>query len=148
MITLLASLGGFFTSFIPSLLKLWQDKSDKAHELAILQLQMQATKDNNDIQAQEVGATAYATQLTALYGTYKTGISWVDALNGTVRPVLTYGFFFLYAAVKYMQYTVIGDHAPLFEYLDAMWNQEDQAIFASVIAFYFGQRAMSKPSVK
>jgi hypothetical protein len=144
MITLLASLGGFFAPFASALLKLWQDKSDKSHELAILQLQMQAAKDNADVQAEEVGATAYASQMTALYNTYKTGISWVDALNGTVRPVLAFAFFFLYAAVKYIQYSLIGDHAPSFEYLDIMWTDDDKAIFAAVIAFYFGQREVNK----
>lgn len=144
MTTLLASLIGFFSSFFPALVKLWQDKSDKQHELAILQLQMQSAQADRDVRREEIGVNADIAESAALYQTYRTGVTWVDALNGTVRPVITYAFFFEYALVKYLQYTVIGDHAPLFQYLDTLWTQEDQAIFAGIISFYFGQRAMNK----
>jgi hypothetical protein len=64
------------------------------------------------------------------------GIRWVDALNGTVRPVIAYSFFILYALVKGMQFSA---GLPWL-----LWTEEDQAIFAGIISFYFGQRAMSK----
>lgn len=144
MITLLASLGGFISSIFPELFKIWRDSSDRKHELAIMQLQMQVAAQQETNKLDELGIYANISESAALYRTYKTGISWVDALNGTVRPVITYAFFFLYAAVKYIQYHIIGDEAPLFQYLDVLWGQEDQAILASTISFYFGQRAINK----
>jgi len=39
MLTLLGSLIGFLSSFAPSLIKLWQDKQDKQHELKLLEKQ-------------------------------------------------------------------------------------------------------------
>lgn len=144
MIALFGSLLGFLCSLVPELLKLFRDKSDKAHELAILQIQMQNAQSDRTARLDEIGTYADTRELEALLDTYKTGVAWVDAYNGTVRPTLTYAFFILYAIVKYLQYSVIEDNAPMFRYLDALWNAEDQAIFAGIISFYFGQRAMAK----
>lgn len=148
MITLLASIAGFISSIFPDIFKLLTDRSDKSHELAILQLQSQMQQQQGEQKMQEIGANADIATSAALYQTYKTGIDWVDAFNGTVRPVLTYAFFVLYALVKYLQYTVIGEHAPMFMYLDTLWTGEDQAIFAGIISFYFGNRAMGKMRAK
>jgi hypothetical protein len=126
MITLLASLLGFIGSMFPSLLKLWQDKADKKHELLILELQIEADKRKYKSKLEAIDAYHDIEASKALYKTYHSGVSWVDALNGTVRPVIAYGFFLLYAVLKFLQGFV--------------WTEEDQAIFASVIAFYFGQR--------
>jgi hypothetical protein len=69
----------------------------------------------------------------------------VDALNGTVRPVLAYAFFLLYFTVKCMQFALIDwGQPPLPWQVQALWGAEDQAIFAGIIAFYYGQRAMGK----
>lgn len=144
MIALLGSLLGFFGSMVPEIIKTFRDKSDKQHELAIMQLQLQSAQADRNIRLEEIRTTADTSESLALYKTYKTGVQWVDALNGTVRPVLTYSFFALYATVKYLQYIMIGTDAPMFQYIEIMWNAEDQAIFAGIISFYFGQRAMTK----
>jgi len=34
--------------------------------------------------------------------------------------------------------------SPLPWHMEMLWSLEDQAIFAGIISFYFGQRAMSK----
>lgn len=144
MITLFASIAGFISSIFPEIFKLLNDRNDKKQELAIMQLQIEAAKINGIQRMDEIGVKADMTELKELMGTYSTGVKWVDAFNGTVRPVLTYSFFVLYAVVKYLQYSVIGSSAPMYQYLDVLWNTEDQAIFAGIISFYFGQRAMGK----
>jgi hypothetical protein len=68
----------------------------------------------------------------------------VDALNGTVRPVLAYSFFLLYFVIKYMQFSMVDLADPFPWQLEMLWSVEDQAIFAGIISFYFDQRAMSK----
>ena len=107
-------------------------------------MQMQSASLDRDVRKEEIGAYADIAESNALYRTYRTGILWVDGLNGTVRPVITYAFFTLYATVKYLQYSLLPENSAPFMYLDALWNTEDQAIFASVISFYFGSRAMNK----
>ncbi len=144
MITLLASIAGFISSIFPELFKFLHNRADNAHELAIMQLQMQSAALDRDVRKEEIGAYADVSESNALYRTYKTGIEWVDGLNGTVRPVITYAFFLEYVLIKYLQYALLPLHAAPFMYLDALWTQEDQCIFAGVISFYFGQRAMNK----
>jgi len=136
MITLLGSLLGFLSAAFPDFLELFRDAQDRKHELKILELQMQQQAQGHANRLEEIQTQADIAESRALYRTYNTGIRWVDALNGTVRPVIAYSFFILYAVVKAMQFS--ADLPWL------LWTEEDQAIFAGIISFYFGQRAMSK----
>ncbi|MFN7902705.1 MAG: 3TM-type holin [Holosporales bacterium] len=133
MLTLLGSLLGFFGSLVPEILKLLQTSRDRAHELEILKLQLEQQQLASNNRLEEIRIGNAAVEAVALYKTYATGIAWVDALNGTVRPVIAYAFFALYAALKMIQ----PDPALL-------WSEEDSALFAGIISFYFGQRALQK----
>lgn len=135
MITLLGTLLGFLGAIFPEALKIWHDRMDKSHELAILDRQMDMQKAGHNQQMEAIGAWADVAEMKAVHSTYTTQIAWVDALNGSVRPVLAYGFFLLYAFVKFQQVA----HTPWL-----LWEEDDRAIFAGIISFYFGQRAMQK----
>lgn len=135
MITLLGALLGFAGSAFPDLLKLLKDHQDRKHELRILELQLEQQKQGHAQRLEEINVQADVAESRALYRTWQSGVEWVDALNGTVRPVLAYAFFGLYAYVKFVQ----ALHTPW-----TLWGAEDQAIFAGIISFYFGQRAMGK----
>mgnify|MGYP000026272828 CR=1 FL=1 len=54
MITLLASIAGFITSFIPELIKYFKDINDKKHELNILEKQIQFNATNANRALQEI----------------------------------------------------------------------------------------------
>ncbi len=144
MITLLASLAGFASSVVPEFIRFCHDRADKKHELDILSLQITMQKELGAERLEMVANQSDVAESVALYQTYRTGVRWVDAYNGTVRPTITYAFFLLYASVKLLTFASIGAHAPLAVYLDILWNIEDQTIFAGIISFYFGQRAMNK----
>jgi hypothetical protein len=144
MVTLLGSLIGFISAAFPDLLKIWRDASDRKHELTILQMQMEQAAQGHEQRLEEINAQADIAESKALYKTYYSGIRWVDALNGTVRPVLAYAFFLLYFTIKCMQFAMVDLGNPLPWHMDILWSVEDQAIFAGIISFYFGQRAMSK----
>jgi len=144
MITLLASIAGFISSLIPEILKFFKDQHDKKHELSILDRQIEQSKQNQSRTLEEIHISRDLIEQASLYSTYKSGINWVDALNASVRPVLAYCFFLMYFFVKYVQYKAIQSSAILVQYLDIIWNIDDQAIFAGIISFYFGQRTFSK----
>lgn len=143
MMTLLASLIGFVSSLVPDGMKMLRDAQDRKHELTILQLQLEQQKQGQNQHLEEIRLQADASESAALYQTYRVGIGWVDALGGTVRPVLAYGFFLLYAAVKGMQWSMLPDN-PLPWQVEVLWGEEDRAVFAGIMAFYFGQRTMAK----
>ena len=141
MMTLLATLLGFISSAFPDVLRLVRDAADRKHELAILQLQIEQQKQGHVNRLEEIQIAADGIEARALYKTYSIGIKWVDALNGTVRPVLAYSFFLLYSAVKYAQISILLDYHSIMEAFPLIWHGEDQTIFAGIISFYFGQRA-------
>jgi hypothetical protein len=140
MITLLASIAGFISSIIPEFIKYFKDINDKKHELNILDRQIEYNKANASRTLEEIHVSREILEQASLYSTYTTDIKWVDMLNGSVRPVLAYSFFFMYMTVKYLQYKAISASAHLIEHLNVIWNVDDQAIFAGVISFYYGQR--------
>ncbi|HJD66948.1 MAG TPA: holin family protein [Rickettsia endosymbiont of Bembidion lapponicum] len=144
MITLLAAITGFISSIIPEILKIYKDINDKRHEIDILDRQITNNKLNQSKTFTELTISQEMAEQYALYSTYKSGVSWVDALNGSVRPVLAYSFFAMYGIVKYVQYKSLKSSALLVQYLDILWTIDDQTIFAGIISFYFGQRTFNK----
>ncbi len=144
MITLLASIAGFITSIIPEIIKIKKEKNDKEHELEIIDRQIEYSKTAQDAKFSELGIRQDISEFSALYSTYSTGILWIDALNGTVRPVLTYCFFSLYVYIKTLQYQYIISSENIMEYIQTIWTTDDQTIFAGIVSFYFGQRAFTK----
>lgn len=145
MITLLASIAGFLTSLIPEIVKFFKDKNDKKHELDILSLQIEMSKLRIGGNLDEVKSFYDSSELSTLYSAFRSGISWVDAINALVRPILAYCFFGLYAYLKYIQYrTLLSAINSSGIIVDMLWTTDDQAIFAGIISFYFGQRTFSK----
>ena len=92
MITLLGAIVGFISAAFPDLLKLFKDSQDRKHELTILRLQMEQQAQGHANRLEEIHVQADIAESRALYKTFYSGIRWVDALNGTVRPVIAYSF--------------------------------------------------------
>ena len=68
----------------------------------------------------------------------------INALRGSVRPVITYMFFALFIATKVVIMVKVtqagGDWTEAVE----MWDQETAGLMSAVLAFWFGNRAISK----
>jgi len=142
MIALLGSLIGFISSLAPDLFKLLADRRDKAHELDVLEAQIEMQKLGVSQHLEEIRLQTDAAMYQAAHAPQQiTGIHWVDALNASVRPVIAYAFFALYAAIKVMKFaTLSGNNLPW--QIDMLWTDEDLAIFSGIISFYFGSRAL------
>jgi len=144
MITLFASIAGFVSSIIPEIVKYFKDVNDKRHELNLMEKQIEFSKTSKSQNLEEINIARDVLEHASLYSTYKTNVAWVDALNGSVRPVLAYSFFIMYIALKYLQYKAISASAHVIEYIDILWSVDDQAIFAGIISFYYGQRTFQQ----
>ena len=73
------------------------------------------------------------------------GVKWVDGFNALVRPFLTLCFFGLYAAVKAAQFAILQqDHSGSAATLLSMWGEEDWAVWAAIVTFWFGNRTFNK----
>ena len=102
MLTLLGSLIGFGTSFLPEILSFFREKRDQKHELAIMDKQLEHAKVLNDQKMQMLEAEADTRESEALYrqASTRSGVRWVDGLRGSVRPVVTYLFMLTFMAVE------------------------------------------------
>jgi hypothetical protein len=147
MLTLLGSLLGFVSSAFPDLLNIWKDRADRSHELAILDRQIEANKFNHAQRLEEIHVQADISESKALYAhaSQPSGVKWVEALRATVRPIITYAFFGLFATVKLAVLIKLLDQGvSITDGLIAVWDGETQALFAAVMTFWFGQRALAK----
>ena len=69
----------------------------------------------------------------------------VNALRGSVRPVITYAFFGLFAlteAVIMVKVLRAGDDWT--QAVELMWTPEVSGLFAACLSFWFGGRSISK----
>lgn len=156
MLTIIGSLIGFLGSFAPKLLQMWQDKKDKAHELAVMQLQIQSQEKLGAQKLEEVRVGAESEEMKSLYQSAKIVPSdlvwkWVNSilvlLDGSVRPVLTFAYFALYGLIKYTQAASVSAFYSNISFATALaktWTEEDQAIFATIISFWFSGRMLQK----
>jgi hypothetical protein len=145
MLTLFGALLGFMTSIFPEILKFCRQTKECTHELNIMDRQIELTKLGHSQRLEEIQIQSDMLGDIARYNHARpTNIKWVDALAGTVRPVITYAFFALYGAVKIAQWSLLADHFSGFEALFRLWSDEDAALFAAVMSFWFGQRALRR----
>ncbi|MDC0349174.1 hypothetical protein OAN21_02060 [Alphaproteobacteria bacterium] len=148
MLTLLGSLLGFVGSFIPELFKYFRDKSDQSHELAILDRQVDMMKLRHSQNIEDLQMIGETEALKILYKyPQKMDVRWVDALSGSVRPLITYAFFVLYLSMKGVQIYGLWKSLPVEGWenlLMKIWHEEDQVLFATVMSFWFGQRALMR----
>jgi len=153
MLSLLGSLLGFGTSFLPSVMNFFQDRSDKAHELRVMEIQIKAQSETHTQRLEEINTQADIDQMKAMYrhdaALQKNAASWTSTLSASVRPVITYAFFGLFAFVEISVYLALtAKGVAHIDALHVVWDDETKALFAAVISFWFGNRMMSKAGGK
>ena len=148
MLSLLGTLLGFSTSIVPEILGYFKQRQANAQELSMLEAKAKYATTLSELKVQELDIEAEIAETKGLYAHDQSLDSgtFVNALRGSVRPVLTYLFFIMFATVKgTLLYTAVTTDGVNFETAVLMiWDGETQAIFSAIIAFWFGNRAMSK----
>jgi len=156
MLTLLGgSLGGLLR-FVPEILKLFTDQRDRDHEYRMTQLQLQIDKARADqaidlVHAQGEAAAAIGEMqayLEAIKGQAQlTGVKWVDALNQSVRPVVTYWWMALFTVYKLATIVAAAlNWTDLETFLGKLWTAQDAGILAMILGFWFVDRSIRKNS--
>ncbi|MFA5346509.1 MAG: hypothetical protein WC294_00060 [Methanoregula sp.] len=152
--TLLGGLLGGVFRCIPEVLKFFDAKDERKHELdmqdkAITFQKLKGDQAVTEIEArgqQEWNTGALDTLKEAIIGQSKlTGIAWIDAVSQTVRPVITYWFMALYCAAKAaVFYSAIQGGASWPDAIRLAWTSDDMAIWAGIINFWFLSRVFEK----
>jgi hypothetical protein len=148
MISLLGTLMGFGTSIIPEILGYFKQSQANKQELAMLEAKAKYAEQISKLKVEELDAEADIAETKGIYEHDRSIQSggFVNSLRGSVRPVITYLFFLMFAAVKgTMIYAmIVNQNIDWATAVDAAWDDETAAIFSAIIAFWFGNRAMSK----
>ena len=148
MMSLLGSLLGFGTSFLPEVLNFFKAGQEHKQKLETMKLQAELMEKRSALKLQELDKQADIAETKGIYEHDRSidAGGFVNALRGSVRPVLTYLFFVAFASVKgVLVYAMISNQN--IDWVTAVqlaWDDETQAIFSAIIAFWFGNRAMSK----
>ena len=141
MFSLLGSLLGFVTSIGPGIfnkiMDAKQDTRDKAHELT-MHAQVSADKRDTAI-VDGINSGNIAVQDSVQTTMQHASQKMVD-LSASVRPVITYAFFF-----EFVFLTILVAVGWISEtQYNTIWSAEMAGIFATIISHWFGNKLVSK----
>ena len=166
MLSLISTLGGLLISGLPNVLGFFQDKSDKAHELKLAQMQTErelqmmergfiAQQKVEEIRTDQVEMqTAAQMQNAALDHDKKVmerASTWVVNYVGTVRPTVTYLFVAELIAINlWLAWNIfkipglIGSVNDLELIGEMIFSSDEMAMLGGIIGFWFGSRNWQK----
>jgi hypothetical protein len=171
MLTLISTIFSFLAGGIPKFLEFLQDRGDKRQEIELLRMQIQRELElrklgfDAEAKLEEIRSlqiemeTAHqefqarlGAQTEELKSIYRHDVDigdgasqWVINLRASVRPVVTYGFFLLLVLIDIGIFIYgVNVGATFIDIASQLWDENTQALFASIIAFHFGGRAFRK----
>ena len=147
MLALLSPFFGIVGSLLPSIVRIFERKQEIKYELDLAKLKIDAAERQADLQfnVEMVKASAVERQSLLDHDKSLDGGKFLNALRASIRPVITYTFFFLFCAVKIAAaYVMLSQGQSVPEMLKAVWDVETMSLFSTIIAFWFGSRVMEK----
>jgi hypothetical protein len=148
-------LGGLFGGVLrlaPELFKLFDKKNERAHELRMVEAEMEFAKIRGEISMRQVEAQMTMAEMDTMAQAFKEqsetakNAGWfVSAISALVRPMVTYSFLGLYASVKIASFLIaIDQNGNWKEVLVTMWGADDLAVFNMIISFWFVGRVYER----
>jgi hypothetical protein len=150
MLSLLGSLLGFGTSFLPNILGFMEKGQSNKHELRLLEAKAKHAEVLSKLKVEELDAKADVEEARSIYMhaseiAKNNKSSFISALQASVRPVITYFFFILFATIKGLAvYVAVQEGDDVSQAILNSWDQETAILFSTVVSFWFGGRAMRK----
>ena len=147
MMTLLGSLLGFGTSFLPEILNYFKRGQEQKHELQRMQMEMELMAKRSELKVQELDKEAEIKETEGLYQHDSVDAGgFINALRGSVRPIITYAFFSLFVAIKATALISLLSlpEIELNMALNMIWDDQTAGLFAAIMSFWFGNRAVGK----
>jgi hypothetical protein len=151
---ILGSIFGGLFRLAPEVLKFWDRKDDRKHELAMygLQIDLEKTKGQVRIEEKYIDYGIAQTQAiqTAFEGQAKEAAAsyrWVAALSALVRPMVTYILFGMYVAFKITIIVhAVNSGANWIDIARNHWTPDDFAMLNMILTFWFLGRSIEKRS--
>jgi hypothetical protein len=127
--------------------RIFERKQEIKYEIELTKIKLDAAERQADLtyNVEMVKNDAVSRQSALDHDKSLDGGKFINALRASIRPVITYTFFFLFCAVKIAAaYVMIKTGQSVPEMLKAVWDVETMALFSTIIAFWFGSRVMEK----
>jgi hypothetical protein len=151
---------GFAAGGLPKVLDFVQDRGDKKHELAMMaanrEREIALAKEGfiaqarvEEIKTEQIEMQTQAQEKLAMWKhDMKIGegaSTWVINLRASVRPVVTYIFVGLLVIVDVAGIWYAYSTGVAFaEAMDMVFSDDEMAILAAIISFWFGSQAFNK----
>lgn len=146
--SLIGSLLGFGSSVVPAITDHFKSKRQHQFELDKMEKMFQLQQAGYDFEIkkfQEMGLHEEQKALLEHDTTISRNTGFIAGLQKSVRPVITYAFFGIFAIVEYtILMSAIDGGMALKDAIQIVWDENTQAIFAAIISFWFGSRAVEK----
>lgn len=146
--SIIGSLLGFGSSVVPAITDHFTQKRTHQFELDKMEKMFKLQQAGYDFEIkkfQEMGLHEEQKALLLHDTTISSNTGFIAALQKSVRPVITYAFFGIFAIVEYtILMSAIEGGMALRDAIRIVWDDNTQAIFAAIISFWFGSRAVEK----
>jgi hypothetical protein len=147
MLALLSPLFGILGSLLPSVVRIFERKQEIKYEIELTKIKLDAAERQADLtySIEMVKGDAQSRQSALDHDKSLDGGKFINALRASIRPVITYTFFFLFVGVKVAAaYVMLSSGQSVPEMLKAVWDVETMSLFSTIVAFWFGSRVMEK----
>jgi hypothetical protein len=148
MLSILGSLLGFASSAVPAVTDHFAKKEDRQLELDKMRLMAELKREGMDFDLKlhdAMGADKEHQRLIDHDISINKGTGFIAGLQKSVRPVITYAFFGLFATIEItLLLEALEKGTDFSEAINLLWDEETKAIFAAIISFWFGSRAIEK----
>ncbi len=150
--TLLSGVFGGALRLAPEVMKLFDRKNEREHELKMLELEHEFAKTRAEAALrqgeQQINIKEFDAIGAAIEEQSKTSIAagwFVAAINALVRPTTTYLFLACYFLVKVAMYQLaIQANADWQQVVISLWTKDDISIFFMIISFWFVGRVYER----
>ena len=144
-------LGGLFR-LAPEVIKIFDSKNARSHELKMLEAEMAFAKLDAEREMHRADSAMTVAELDAMGAALKEqgqtarSAGWfVAAISALVRPLVTYWFVVMYSVVKIVGiYLAVRSGGLWTEVLVTSWNSEDMAILTMILTFWFVGRVYER----
>lgn len=151
----ISTIGGGILRLIPEWLAVKDKEKARDHEFRMFDLQLEADKLRSKLRIDEARVEVEGKEILAEIGAItdaakaqatQTGVKFIDGLNASVRPVLTYWWcVILYTINKgVLMYLALKSETELSKVAGVVMTDFDAAVVASMIGFWFVDRAIRK----
>jgi hypothetical protein len=144
-------LGGIFR-LAPEVIKVFDAKNSRKHELNMLDKELQFAAMNAEAEVHRTNAAMTVAELDAMGAalkeqgqTARAAGKFVAAISALVRPIVTYWFVIMYSAVKIVTMRMaVASGGAWDEVLVTSWNTQDMATLTMILTFWFVGRVYER----